>query len=1491
MRKKLFRLSFLLLLPLFLFVCLFNKSSISEVKAVETGSYDFTTMADTDQPYYKWVSSTKTLTLKGAFIFDASVTTGFILPASSTIVVEEASSVHMKGSTKGLSNAIEDHIIDDDKTASCALYCNGDLTITGDYGVVFQSGDVLYDETNVTNTYLPTNTIVTMGSVAMIVNGTLTVSNKSLEANSGAACRVTKTDGVETTMMASCGILAKNFVSTSIITTNSTMACDAFGDPSYNGSFSAGIYCYGDTFSQISGSITSTVGYDTYRVDNNRDPRCDDFGIYAKISGDTILFKDTTLTIKTYCTGSGGDKRKNAGIYASSTALNGKVKFDKSKVTIDAGLGTDVTSSVDGSKNIATYANGIETADGTDIEIFYSYLYITTETEFADSFGLYSSGTIYGAGAYVSSKAGLGNDTATSGYIRDTNGSHNAKYLICAMYAEGGVPLFGLIKSYVFGCDKSTNSLGSLENIDPYTGSTSGFYVTNIYDNEDYEYYVDQPAKALCKLTSDGKTYTTILANSTPLSEALIQFTVLEFDLNGEEDQTYSYNPSATGDDGVERGFTWDSKTRVLTIKNMNLSFNQLEPMFNVDGDVTVVTVGTVALKNIAGEHIINATGTVTVYTSGIFTLTVPMRALDSKGVVIDNYGAVPILASNVVYNNNLAFMGLADSGFAIESGTVLRSTDYDTATHTFPFPSTISTTSVSTDSVISLNFVSIKYSITINNTEKTLTFGNPNTSNKVVALTEVKATLAGYENAKFYGMYSYIMTEDDIYFDYDMDGKVSDLEKEYFSFKYFFGDDGITFDLSEGTVYLTGNYAKGTIVTKGEYLKMFTLKSGTIGNFVIGSPVYKITDSSSAHPMAKLVVDGGTINNLSISNGFNYEYYLYIIMNGGKITSFKSDLSDTTSVTNNVKMTMELNGGEITTMDMSKNMSSYAMIYLVDNGGTITNKVGLDAYIQTVGVSSVSVSGEKDLELNETVQLSVEVLPANASSKKVEWKSSDSAIASVDQNGLVTAHKAGTVTITATSTLTTSKSATVTIKVNGEQVPDVDVTKVEVAGDASMEKGQTQTLTVTITPTNATDKSVTWKSSDDTIATVDATGLVTAVKAGKVTITATSVSNETISAKLDIEIVNEKIAVTRIEVVGEAEMLHGESQTLTINIIPLDATDKTVSWASSDETILSVSADGKVTGLKVGSATITATSTSNPSITKTFDIKVNENDNYVDVTGVDISGPSDMTVGDTETIAVTVTPTNATNKNVTFASSDDTVVSVDENGKLTALKAGTATITVKSVEKPEILKTLEIIVKAKPSDPVQVTDSGVEVDAPSGVLPTDAVLNVEVLDVKDYKDVNLEEAFGKNSKIAAVFSISVSSGNAEIQPNGSIKVTIEIPSNLLKEKDLKVAYIKEDGTVTLYDSVVTDGKISFTTDHLSTWALVKTSTILSAGAIAGIIIAVILGLALIAFITFYLLWKFKGIVILSFLTMLFRKINKLLFKNELNDKELLSKE
>lgn len=313
-------------------------------------------------------------------------------------------------------------------------------------------------------------------------------------------------------------------------------------------------------------------------------------------------------------------------------------------------------------------------------------------------------------------------------------------------------------------------------------------------------------------------------------------------------------------------------------------------------------------------------------------------------------------------------------------------------------------------------------------------------------------------------------------------------------------------------------------------------------------------------------------------------------------------------------------------------------------------------------------------------------ISPSNATNKNVRWVSSNAAVASVE-GGKVTALKVGSATITVT-TEDGGKTANCQVSVNPKivNVESVSLDRTEL----TLTEGESTTLTAVVFPSNATDRNVRWSSSDVTVASV-VNGKVTALKAGSTIVTVTTEDGgRTASCRVTVKskVVNvESVSLNKSSVA----IIAGESVTLVVTVSPSNATNKNVSWHSSDESVATVS-NGRVTALKAGSAVITVTAEDGG---KTAICQVSVKPKIVNVQSVSLNKSSiTLTEGESTTLTAVVSPSNATNKNVRWSSSDASVASV-VNGKVTALKAGSSTIKV-TTEDGGLTASCQVVVKSK---------------------------------------------------------------------------------------------------------------------------------------------------------------------------------------------------
>ncbi len=298
-------------------------------------------------------------------------------------------------------------------------------------------------------------------------------------------------------------------------------------------------------------------------------------------------------------------------------------------------------------------------------------------------------------------------------------------------------------------------------------------------------------------------------------------------------------------------------------------------------------------------------------------------------------------------------------------------------------------------------------------------------------------------------------------------------------------------------------------------------------------------------------------------------------------------------------------------------------------------------------------------LLVGQSDKLTATVEPTNTTDATITWKSSDESIAKVSEDGTVTAVSVGVATITATCG---DVSATCKVTINPVVASSVTLN----VADMTLLVGQSDKLTATVEPANTTNPEITWKSSDESIATVSADGTVTAVSVGVANITATCGEVST-TCKVTV---NPVVASSVTLNVADMTLLVGQSGKLTATVEPANTTDATITWKSSNESIAKVTEDGTVIAVSVGVATITATC---GEVSATCKVTVNPivassvNLNVADIT---------LLVGQSDKLTATVEPSNTTNPEITWKSSDESIAKVSEDGIVTAISVGVATIT-----------------------------------------------------------------------------------------------------------------------------------------------------------------------------------------------------------------------
>ncbi|MBW9170430.1 Ig-like domain-containing protein [Clostridium estertheticum] len=311
-------------------------------------------------------------------------------------------------------------------------------------------------------------------------------------------------------------------------------------------------------------------------------------------------------------------------------------------------------------------------------------------------------------------------------------------------------------------------------------------------------------------------------------------------------------------------------------------------------------------------------------------------------------------------------------------------------------------------------------------------------------------------------------------------------------------------------------------------------------------------------------------------------------------------------------------------------------------------------------------------------VTLSAKIMPDNLSVNGVVWTSSNYGIANVDSNGKVAPMSGGSAVITATSVYDKTKKATCSVNVIGPISGDLKVhaTSISIKPNANPSiVGTPFTLTTVINPSNAVNKAVTWSSSNENVAVVSATGVVTPIAEGVTLIIATTVDRGIMDACV-VNVTKQDIAKMTLNK-NSATLKIKSTLALKPDILPTNASNKTIIWNSGNEDVASVSDDGIVTAIKAGTAGIIGRSVEGNHLVYCIVYVPEQVDNII------LNQNSlKFKLGDSSVnLSAVVMPENQKVKRVTWTSSNPIVANVDSNGRVTPTSGGTTTITATSMD------------------------------------------------------------------------------------------------------------------------------------------------------------------------------------------------------------------
>lgn len=375
--------------------------------------------------------------------------------------------------------------------------------------------------------------------------------------------------------------------------------------------------------------------------------------------------------------------------------------------------------------------------------------------------------------------------------------------------------------------------------------------------------------------------------------------------------------------------------------------------------------------------------------------------------------------------------------------------------------------------------------------------------------------------------------------------------------------------------------------------------------------------------------------------------------------------------------------------------------------------------------VAGVSLSPENlTLKPGESASLTATVLPNTAVNRNIRWDSSDPSVASVDQNGTVTAYRSGTAVITVT-TEESGFTASTTVTVGAGAITSMYFSGGEIS--IPLPGGVDLASMLIVEPEGANLDDLQWSSSDSSVASVS-NGYVNAESAGTATITATASNG--VSASISVK-VGTYVPVDYLSIVGNGTITVGGSTDLSLVINPDNATNRQAEWevASGGSKIVSVSGSGTsatVTGRKKGTATVIAYINDNGQV-KQASISITVTDKVVEPSELEfVDGNGDLISfaslavgrGDSLLKLLQIGPEGASTEGLVWSSSDPSVATV-EDGQIQGISDGVATITVKAPNGATATLTVKVgNGNAAPSQPVNPPSSSSSVPEQSSSAP-----------------------------------------------------------------------------------------------------------------------------------------------------------------------------
>jgi len=513
------------------------------------------------------------------------------------------------------------------------------------------------------------------------------------------------------------------------------------------------------------------------------------------------------------------------------------------------------------------------------------------------------------------------------------------------------------------------------------------------------------------------------------------------------------------------------------------------------------------------------------------------------------------------------------------------------------------------------------------------------------------------------------------------------------------------------------------------------------------------------------------------------FEQNEYILLVGEAVdfdaNVFPTDATDSSLIIESSNQNIaSVRNGKIT--GISKGTTVISAV--ASNGLSRSVSVTVGEAVRSIGLTLT----ETVIDIGETIQINVSFSPSDSLYKELTWRSSNTDVVMVDNRGMITGLSPGTAQVIATAHNGVNEAVTILVK---QAVTSIQL----VASKTTINVTEELALSATILPQNAFDSSVAWRSSNPNILNVNDTGVVRGLSPGTATIFVAATNG--IEANITITVFQ---PVTSVDLVAPKSTIDvSETMTIVANVLPTNASEKSITWSSSNPNVLTVDTNGVVRGVSPGTADVKVTTQNG--IEKTIRLTIVQ-----PVSSIDLSASkTTINVDETATIFTIIRPINASNTNLTWSSSNPGIVSVSADGVVRGIATGTATVTASSTN--GISQTITINV-------VQLN-------------PTSISMNRSQVGLEINESLQLQATMLPSNAIGALTWSSSDSSIATVSSNGEVTalsegvatITVRTINGLQATTRIYVRYgigdyivneVEPNGTIGLADLIPRNGSI-----------------------------------------------------------------------------------